>query len=73
MEHVQEAIINVIINNSPLFTSINCVIYAKSKTIYIILRKTSSKEEFPEAGAIFIYNIIYKKEVYNGDMFCLHL
>ena len=73
MEYVQEAIIDIIINNSPFFTSINYVTYAKSKAIYIVSRKTSSKETFPQAGAIFIYNIIYKKKAYNEDVFCLHL
>ena len=73
MEYVQKAIIDVIINNLLLFTSINCVICAKSKAIYIISRKTNSKEEFPEAGAVFIYDIIYKKKAYNKNMFCSHL
>ena len=43
------------------------------KAIYIVLRKTNSKKEFPEAGAVFIYNIIYKKKVYNKDIFYLYL
>ena len=73
MEYIQEAIINIIINNLFFFTSTNCVICAKSKAIYIVLRKIDSEEKFPEAEAIFIYNIIYKKEVYNRDMFCLYL
>ena len=73
MEYVQEAIIDIIINNLSLSTSINYVIYAKSKAIYIVSRKTNSKEEFPEAKAIFIYNIIYKKEVYNKNIFYSHL
>ena len=34
---------------------------------------SGSEEAFPEAGAVFSYDIIYKKEVYNGDMFCLYL
>ena len=73
MEHVQEAVIDIIINNLFFFTSINCVICAKSKAIYIVLRKIGSKKEFAEAEAIFIYDIIYKKEAYNRDMFCSYL
>ena len=73
MEHVQEAVTDVIIDNSPLPTSINCVTCAKSKAIHIVSRKTGNEEEFPEAEAVFAYDIIYKKEAYNGDMFCSHL
>ena len=73
MEYIQEIIIGIIINNSFPSTFINYVTCAKSKVIYVILRKISNKEEFPEAEAIFIYNIIYKKKVYNKDIFYLYL
>ena len=73
MKYVQEVIIDIIINNLSFPTFINYVIYVKSKATYIISRKTSSKEEFPEAEAVFTYNIIYKKEAYNRNIFYSHL
>ena len=73
IEYVQEVITDIIIDNLSLSTSTNCVTCAKSKAIYIVSRKTDSKEEFFEAETVFIYDIIYKKEAYNEDMFCLYL
>ena len=38
-----------------------------------MLRRIGSEKAFPKIRAIFFYNIIYKKEAYNKDMFCLYL
>ena len=73
IEHIQEAIIDVIINNLFPSTSTNYVICATSKAIYIISRKTNNKEVFLKTEAVFTYNIIYKKKAYNRNIFCSHL
>ena len=61
------AVNGIIINNifPPIFT--NCVIYVKSKTTHIILRRIDSEKAFSKAETIFFYNIIYK------NIFCSYL
>ena len=46
MEYIQKTVIDIIINNLLLFTSINYVTYAKSKAIYVVSKKTNSKKIF---------------------------
>ena len=73
MKHVQKVVNDIIINNIFPPTSTNYVIYVKSKTTYIILRRIDSEEAFSKTKTIFSYNIIYKQEVYNKDIFYSYL